>query len=151
MSSSKSLVLRERLILDPEDEYLRARCHSSGAQDYATLRHEGRKITLHRFLAKAPTGCLVDHKDGNILNNRKDNLRLVSSSQNRHNVAGPTSRSSTRYLGVYKKAGRFYARLEVRGKQYYSYGHSSSEEAHQARLSLEKTFGISPRRMQLHD
>lgn len=43
------------------------------------------RIFLHRFILHAPEGMIVDHIDGNSLNNQKSNLRLCSTSQNNMN------------------------------------------------------------------
>lgn len=40
---------------------------------------------LHRFLLKAPAGVMVDHRDGDKLNNRRGNLRLCTNSLNQAN------------------------------------------------------------------
>lgn len=57
------------------------------------------KIAMHRLLAGAGTGLLVDHRDGNGLNNQRDNLRLTPP---RGNVANRRSArgSSSCFLGV---------------------------------------------------
>ncbi len=54
-------------------------CVSDG---YAFNRAHGR---MHRLLMKAPQGVMVDHRNGDKLDNRKDNLRLCSNSQNQAN------------------------------------------------------------------
>ena len=57
------------------------------------------KIRLHRLLLAAPKGVLVDHVDRNGLNNRRNNIRLVTSLENRcHSVGQKGSRSA--YKGV---------------------------------------------------
>jgi hypothetical protein len=47
---------------------------------------------MHRVILNAPTGVLVDHRDGNGLNNQRANLRLCTRTQNIHNTA--TQRNS---------------------------------------------------------
>ena len=54
---------------------------------------------MHRAILNAPKGLLVDHIDGNGLNNRKSNLRLCTFAQNAHN-SRPRRNSSSRYKGV---------------------------------------------------
>jgi hypothetical protein len=51
---------------------------------YARRRIPGtnKKITMHRQIADAPAGVLVDHKNGNGLDNQRSNLRKASKQQN---------------------------------------------------------------------
>lgn len=58
-----------------------------------------RKVLLHRFLLDAPGGMEVDHINHDKLDNRRDNIRLVSRTLNRAN-AGPKTTSSHGYKGV---------------------------------------------------
>lgn len=54
---------------------------------------------MHRILMAAEKGHLVDHKDGNSLNNQKANLRLCDSQQNGAN-ARPITGGTSKYKGV---------------------------------------------------
>jgi hypothetical protein len=48
----------------------------------------GKKIIkLHRFLMGDPPGLVVDHRDGNRLNNRKSNLRVCTVQENNMNIS----------------------------------------------------------------
>jgi pyocin large subunit-like protein len=53
---------------------------------------------MHRLISKAASGTLVDHTDGDGLNNQKINLRLATKAQN--NANRNASGKST-FLGVY--------------------------------------------------
>lgn len=86
-------------------------------------------------------GMEVDHIDGNPLNNRIENLRVVSSTVNRQNLHGCTKTSSTGLLGVCvrrrKGDGEFYAGIRVpnpighgEGKKIYFGPFATPEEAH---------------------
>lgn len=44
-----------------------------------------KKEYLHRMIMKPPKGFIVDHIDGNGLNNTRENLRVVSHSENQRN------------------------------------------------------------------
>lgn len=85
-------------------------------------RKNGKQIKqtlfMHRFIMSATDNEHVDHKKGNVRDNRKSNLRTCSQHQNRMNrVLNKNSR--TGYKGVYncKTPGRFKAGIQVNGKQ----------------------------------
>lgn len=66
-------------------------------------------VKMHRQIMRATYGETIDHKNGNGLDNRKDNLRIATSSQNARNrraCAGSTSK----YKGVswHKQHGKWY-------------------------------------------
>lgn len=44
-------------------------------------------IQLARYIMDCPKGMVVDHIDGNISNNRKNNLRICTSQQNSCNIS----------------------------------------------------------------
>jgi hypothetical protein len=61
-------------------------CTSAGYAARRNPRTRGNQIVLlHRFITDAPEGKSVDHINGNPLDNRKANLRLVTHSENLHN------------------------------------------------------------------
>jgi len=57
-------------------------------------------LSLSRFLTNAEEGKEVDHKDQNFLNNRRDNLRVCTKSQNQFNSKKRTDNKSG-VKGVY--------------------------------------------------
>lgn len=59
-------------------------------------------ISLHQFIIKAEKGDVVDHKDGNTLNNRKSNLRKCTQKENVRNKTVLQSNNTSGILGVYK-------------------------------------------------
>jgi len=61
---------------------------------YAVYQREGKRRQLHRMLCEA-NGLLVDHKNGNGLDNRRQNLRAVTSSINSLNRYGPNNTNKT--------------------------------------------------------
>ena len=73
-------------------------------------------IMMHRIITDAPKGMEVDHINGNGLDNRKCNLRIVSTRENQINQH---VKSFSKYPGVEKWKFRrpFRAYIEVRGKR----------------------------------
>ena len=57
-------------------------------------------IRMHRMLTAAMPGDMVDHKDGNSLNNQRSNLRLCTRSQNTANSKPQESKKYSNYRGV---------------------------------------------------
>jgi len=57
---------------------------------YALHKFKRKTISLHRFLTKPPKGFWVDHRDGNGLNNTRENLRVCTPQQNAWNRRGHT-------------------------------------------------------------
>ena len=61
----------------------------------------GRKIIkLQRFIMDAPPGLVIDHLDGNRLNNKKSNLRICTVQENNMNLR-MSRRNTSGYKGVY--------------------------------------------------
>jgi len=75
---------------------------------------------MHRSLVGAKKSEITDHKDRNKLNNTKDNLRIVTSSQNRHNGVKSTN-TINNYKGVYykKSSNLWQSRCRMNGNDYY--------------------------------
>lgn len=71
-------------------------------------------VLMHRMIHPAPKGMVVDHIDGDGLNNRKSNLRHVTPSQNAFN-ARLSKRNKTGVKGVSKTtiAGKSYWACQV--------------------------------------
>lgn len=84
------------------------------------IRVNGRAITiyLHRQLLAARPGELVDHADGDGLNNQRFNLRLSTPTQNGANRAAPAR--AIPYRGVYrdKRRRNFFAAISVENRCY---------------------------------
>lgn len=83
------------------------------------VKGKGGTIMMHRqIMDKCPKGKEIDHIDGNGLNNRRSNLRIVSKSQNQLN-AGLRIDNSSGFKGVSwdKRHKMWYAYARLSGKQ----------------------------------
>ncbi len=98
---------------------------------YACRREGRRTILMHREIMKAPKGRVVDHYDGNGLNNRRDNLRLCSARQNAYNVRRPSPDSQ--YVGVLRCGLLWAARLFHDGREHWLGVYDTEIEAAVAR------------------
>jgi AP2 domain/HNH endonuclease len=96
-------------------------CLSSTNQGRCYACHmEGRtQISMHRLIMNAPKGMLVDHINGNGLDNRRCNLRLCTPTQNMCNRRKYGGKSQ--YKGVFrnKKSGRYYAKISFKRETIY--------------------------------
>lgn len=75
----------------------------------ASTQTEGGKpkyLLMHRLLIGAKEDMLVDHRDGNGLNNRRANLRECTVSQNAMNGRSKLGASGVRGVWLEKAAGR---------------------------------------------
>jgi hypothetical protein len=86
---------------------------------------------MHRFLLNAPKGTPVDHRDGNGLNNTRQNIRLCSATQNIAN-RGPMATNTSGFKGVtlHKGTGKWQAQVQVGGRCVYLGLYVSPDLAH---------------------
>lgn len=105
--------------------------HNQRVDARHTVCIDGKPMTLlmHRFILnlRLHDGLSVDHIDGNGLNNQKNNLRIVSNSQNCANRTKPRKNSKSQFLGVSWSNNKWHATVMKDYKQ-YSGGHYESEK-----------------------
>ena len=126
--------LREYLDYDPESGVLTWKkrpgfrvqqgaptCSGLNSNGYKQLQFRGTKFEAHRVAFalhhdRWPHPC-CDHIDGNSLNNRADNLRECSVSQNGQNRATPRN-STTSVKGVRRHGSGYQAQVRLSGAIY---------------------------------
>lgn len=86
------------ILVDPIDEYLLHKYLFYLSEGYPTARVNGKYVKLHKLIL-TEKGCKVDHKNRDRRDNRRDNLRYVTDSQNARNSSTPTNNTSG-YRGV---------------------------------------------------
>ena len=93
------------------------------------------KCPIHRLITNCENGNIVDHIDGNPLNNTKSNLRICNHAENIRNQV------SDKIKGVRLKAsGKWQARLQYNKKEICLGYFSTKEEAEIARVDGEKKY-----------
>ena len=100
--------------------------------------HHAIFLIHHGYLPK-----YIDHIDGDSLNNRIENLRAATQSQNMGN-SRMKSNNTSGYKGVTfrKDTGKWQAAVMVNGKHISLGSHATKEEAHQAYIfGSQKHFG----------
>lgn len=92
-----------------------------------------RMTYLHRVLMGEPKGLVVDHIDGDTLNNRRSNLRVATHAENGRNSRRSRANTSG-FKGVWwhRRGSKWRAGICVAGKKIFLGGFSTPEEAHAA-------------------
>lgn len=87
------------------------------ARNITISKNKRKTIFLYNILLNPEPGYIIDHIDGNPLNNLKSNLRLTTKSQNNQNRTKSKFKSS-KYKGVswYKKLNKWRAFISVNYK-----------------------------------
>lgn len=96
-------------------------------------RVNGRQVTvlMHRFLMNPQQSFEVDHINGNGLDNRRENLRLCSRSENAQNMKCHADCSSG-VKGVYRAGKKWMAVITANGKRFYLGSYPEKLEAAKA-------------------
>lgn len=112
------------------------RWHLSSNGKYARREVAGKDVYLHHVLLPPPKGKFIDHWNGDTLDNRRCNLRIVNKAENTRNCALRRDNSSG-VTGVQKNFGRWYAGIRIRGKWKNVGSCLQKEDAIQTRWNAE--------------
>jgi hypothetical protein len=106
---------------------------------YVKGEMNGKKVRLHRLITGAPSGLYVDHKNHCTLDNRKENLRVCTPSQNSMNKIVTVNKSGT--VGVRKtRGGKWVSQIKANRKYVYLGTYENYEDAVNARKEAEKRY-----------
>ena len=99
------------MICDVDDwkkakQYAWSKC----SHGYPTANIGGRKIRFHKIVLNAKEGMIIDHINGNKLDNRKENLRVVTYSLNSFN-RNSCMRNTSGKVGVSRCRGKWKATI----------------------------------------
>lgn len=114
----------EKALIDKEDLLLFAQFNWYVVDSHKTkyLKRNGvnKTIGFHGQLMNTPKGMDTDHINGNGLDNRKCNLRVVSHLENQNNFKNAQSgKSKYRYVHWCSTRGTWRARLTYKNKKHY--------------------------------
>lgn len=103
-------------------------CGYAVRNSYADGKHS--TIIMHRVVMDATKGLEVDHINGDKLDNRRDNLRICTRSENQCNV-GKRTHNTSGFKGVnwYPKYQKFRAYIGVNSKWKHLGYYTTAEEA----------------------
>ncbi len=104
---------------------------------YCIIQFNRTKISYHAViwilstLHDIPQGKEIDHINGNRIDNRIKNLRLVTNRQNQQNRK---RHREGKLVGCYfdKSTGKYEAQIEIGGKMIYLGRYKTEQEAHEA-------------------
>lgn len=88
---------------------------------------------LHRFLMQPKNGFIIDHLNGNTLDNRRANLRICTLRENNCNLK---IHRTGAMLGAHKTPyGTYISQIKIDGKTLYLGSFKTAHEAHQAYMA----------------
>lgn len=95
---------------------------------------DGELVAMHRLIMGNPEGMHIDHRDGNTLNNCRDNLRACTRSQNKANSKlYKNNRSGFKGVSRVNSTRRPWVALIYRNRKQIFLGRfDTPEEAHEA-------------------
>lgn len=108
---------------------------------YVSRTANSKAAFMHRQIMNAPRGMVVDHINGNSLDNRKSNLRICTHRENSQNTY---KHRSGKLVGCYfhKRSKKWEARIEVNGVRKCLGSYATDLEAHEVyKAALEKIAG----------
>jgi hypothetical protein len=82
----------------------------------------------------------VDHRNGNMADNRFSNLRDVPHQVNQQNRQGPTKANRLKFIGVTPNRARFGAQIKIDGKRVWLGTYDTPEEAHAVYLEKKRKY-----------
>lgn len=132
-------------LVDPEMVSILNGNWSVNKLGYPTRNFDGRPVTMHCLI----TGCVsnkflvVDHINGDKLDNRRANLRIVTRGENAVNVRRHAANNKSGYRGVYWYTQRQCWRASFTWQKYtrHSCGHDTPEAAARAYDALVRKHG----------
>lgn len=141
--------LHEAIVSDCDYDVLMKRNWHYNNTGYATgnltIQKKKYSLPMHNYIAGhclEPRKFMIDHINRNRLDNRRENLRIVSKSLNCHNSIEPTKRSKSGFRGImfHKASGLWHAVIRLDNKVYSLKYHKTPEAAHEAYIKKKSEY-----------
>ena len=130
------------LIDDSDLEKVNQHTWHCGKNGYASCNRKEFKVLMHRFILDFPKSN-IDHKNGDKLDNRRENLRLCNQSQNTANSSKrKTNTSGFKGVSLEKRNPnlKWVVNLTKDYKHIYGGAFKTKEEAHNRYIELSRKF-----------
>jgi hypothetical protein len=98
---------------------------------YVTSNEKGKTVYMHHLICACEPGKQRDHENGNTLDNRDENVRQSTKTQNNCNV-GLTRQNTSGLKGARRDHGGWRSDIRVDGKLKFLGYFKTKEEAHEA-------------------
>lgn len=123
--------MSDKILLDKKDAWLLEKYKwyiDADGYPRTTTKINGKQWKIQWFILKQ-NQYVVDHKNGNKLDNRRRNLRLCRHWQNMSNSKTPKTNTSG-FKGVSKHRNKWAANIKVNNKPFYLGVFNEKEEAY---------------------
>lgn len=134
------------VISDQDYEMVTERSWHKSKRGYAvndSNRNGNRKVIyLHQFILGKKDGFEIDHKNGDKLDNRRENLRYLTRSHNAINSKPRNSYSGVTGVTWFSRDQKWRAHIMINGKQIHLGYFEDKAEAVLARKNFEAKLGL---------
>lgn len=129
----KTIQLTQAQVVKVSDEdyeelnrYKWVACRRSNSNEFVATR----TIFMSRQITNAPTGMVVDHINGDSLDNRRENLRICTEAENQHNRK-KNKNGHPLYKGIHwnKRSCKWQARIGINGRDHHIGYFNSDQDA----------------------
>jgi len=107
-------------------------CHKGGGKYGERHQYAVTRLRMHRLVMNCPKGMVVDHINGDTLDNRKSNLRICTNAENQQNTNSRGGTSKFKGVSFSTKKKRWKGCFMWQGKVYYVGSFDNEEEAARA-------------------
>lgn len=134
---------KARVKIDKEDiDLIKEYKWTIDGNGYASYsRGKEKTVLMHRLITNCPKDMMVDHMNHDILDNRKENLRIVTKSQNLMNRdLGRNNESGCNGVNWFKESQKWMVRITVDNEVIYLGLYENLEDAIRVRKEAEEKY-----------